>query len=280
MPALQLGGNQGTQITPTSSTPNQSANPLSFLGLGSQYQFNPYQINTQAYQNPVGNVAPAWQAAMGQYLGANTSAAPTVAQTNLSQVNPAYNGQMAVAEQYQNLANGRGPSMAAVQAQQQGQQNLQAALAAQGAARGGNPATAAYNTQAQLGAINQQTAQNAVLGRTQEELGALQGAGSAYGAAAGTGLNSAQLQQAQSLGQAGITQNQQQLNTGAWNNYLQQLYGQNSQQFAANQNLQQLQANQNLQYQQLAAGQLATQNSNNAKLGSGAMQLAGSFFGL
>jgi hypothetical protein len=264
--AIQLGSTAASQVSP-SPMPNQT--PSNFLGMGQQYQFSPYQVNSAAFSNPVGNIAPAWQSAMGQYLGANTMAAPTVAPTDLSMVQPGYQGQMAAANMYGQLANGGGPSLAALQAQQSGQQNLAAALSLAGSQRGGNPALTNYNTQQQLAGINQQTAMNAVQGRTAEQLNALQGLAGSSAGAAGTGLQAAGLQQQQALGSAGIQQQQQAQNAAAWNSYLNQLYGQNQQQFAANQNLQNLAANQALQYNQLGAQQFQNQAASQGAFTSG-----------
>ncbi|MCL2450389.1 MAG: hypothetical protein FWD17_15690, partial [Polyangiaceae bacterium] len=231
---------------------NQSGGLLGMLGLG-QYQVNPYQINANAYVNPVGNQAPNWNAAMGQYLAQNTAQAPMLGQTQLGMVTPGYGGQMAAAQQYQQLASGQGPSVAAQTAAQQQAQNYAQTLSMLGSARGSsNPAMAQYAAQNALAQGQQQAAQNAVAGRTQEQLGALQGMAGAYGQAAQTGLSAAQLQQQQGIQQANFAQQQQQLNQAAWNQYLAQLAAQNNQQFAANQNLQQLAVKQNLGAMDLA----------------------------
>ena len=95
------------------------------------------------------------------------------------------------------MAAGQGPSAATVAAQQQGQQNLQSAESMLGSARGaGNPAQAqlAARTAQAVGA--NQVTQNAVTGRTNEEMAAMGAAGGLYGNVAGQGLQSAGLTQA------------------------------------------------------------------------------------
>lgn len=248
----------------TSANLNQGGgnNVANLLGLG-QFQVNPYQINSQAFVNPVGNQAGNWNNAMQSYLGANTAQAPTLAQTNTSMIQPGYQGQLGVAQQYQDLANGEATSAASQSAAMQGQQNYAQQMSMLGSARGSsNPAAAQYAAQNALTQGQQQVAQNAVTGNANEQLGALSGAGTMYGNAANTGTSVANLQQNQSIAQAGVTQNQQNINQQAWNQYLNQLAAQNNAQYSANMAQQQLAVNQNLGAMQIAqnAYQNAQQN--------------------
>ena len=156
------------------------------------------------YNSPLGNQAGAWQNSQNQLQNMGNNAAPqaqntqlgpaqTSAGPNLGQYNQTFAGQQALANQYGQMAAGNGPSLASVQAQQQGAQNLQGQLAAQGAASGmgGSPALASYNIANQAGQIQNQTNQNAVAGRTAEELGAMQAQGGLYNQMQGGALNAA-----------------------------------------------------------------------------------------
>jgi hypothetical protein len=245
-----------------------------------------YQINQSGFQNPVGNQAPAWQSGMNNYLGATTQfnpnmlsggAAPAQA-GDLGNYNQVYGQQQGLANQYQGLINGTGPSLANLQAQQQGQANLQNQLSALGSARGsGNPALAQYQAQQAGGNIAQQTAQNAVMGRTQEELGAMQGLGGLQGQMQQGALGSAQMGQQNNqfnstLGQqnqqfnAVQYMNQQQLANAAYQNYINNLSQQNLAQYQGNQNLQQLGSQQQLGYAQLQNSAQNNANQSNAGL--------------
>lgn len=152
-------------------------------------------VDPNAYKNPVGNQAGNWQQGMKNMLGATTGAAPQMSAANVGptstyggaqmdkgQYGQSWNAQWGLANQLGAMAQGNGPSMAQVQAQQSQQANLANQMAAMGGQRGaGNPALAAYQAQ-QLGAQGmQQAAQQAVQGRTQEEMQALQAQGQLYG---------------------------------------------------------------------------------------------------
>ena len=204
-------------------------------------------IDPNAYKNPVGSQAGAWKTAAGNFLGATTGAAPQIANTNTyggaqmdqGQYNQSWNEQWKLANQLGAMAQGQGPSMAQVQAQQSQQQALQNQMAMLGAQRGAsNPAMAAYQAQ-QLGAQQmQQAAQQAVAGRTQEQMAALQAQGQLLGgmneqAQQFAGNQSQLTQQAQLASMGALNQTnayntqaqmaQQSLNAQQYNNYMQML---------------------------------------------------------
>lgn len=285
-----IGGGIYNQFNGMNSPDSQGGSQNVDLGSAfgfSQYQTPEYDINQQSFVNPVGNQAPAWQSGMNNYYGvgnnqvqapsmqaAQLGAASTAAGPDMGGFNNAQGGLGNLANTYAQMAAGNGPSLAAVQAKQQGAQNLQNALAAQGAVGGSsNPALAQYNIANQAQTIQNQTNQQAVQGRTQEELGALGAEGGIYGqmqqgalGAAGMQMNNNQfnagqlnqfgLQQGQFNQQAAMNNLQSQLATGQlnaqqYNNYMQQLYGMNQQQFNAQQ------AYENLAVQQqLGVGQI------------------------
>jgi len=250
------------------------------------YQAPQYTIGNGAYQNPNGDQSGNWNDSQNGLLASSNNAAPTAQNTqlgpasqsagpNLGQYNQNYGNQQNLANQYGQMAAGNGPSLAAVQAKQQGAQNMSAALALQGSAQGGssNPALAQYNVGNQFGQIQNQTNQNAVAGRTSEEMGAMQAQAGLYGQ-----------MQSGALGSAGMGLQNNQFNAGQLNQFgLQQ--GQMNQQTAmANLNSQQGQNqlnaqqqdlyNQNLQQQTLAqfqANQAQQQLSVQQQLGVGSI---------
>lgn len=283
---LQLGQNlqnnsafnQGYGAAPNQSATGQQAGDSSVFGtsnspgwLGSgQYVAPAYNINQTAFQNPAGNLAPAYQQQAQNYLAqANipvNAQGSNLGGANYGNFNSGINGQqtagqgqlgaagmqagiasrqLGLAGQYQNMAAGGGPSLATVMAGQQGAQNLQQQESMLGSARGaGNPAQAQLAARNALTGGQQQVAQNAVAGRTQEEMAALQGAGQQYGAAANTGANIGQTYggagstfgniSGQGLQQAGQTLQNQQFNASQ-NNAVQQ--GNQQTNLAANTNL-------------------------------------------
>lgn len=79
--------------------------------------------------------------------------------------------QGALLSQLQEQAMGRGPSVAAAQAQQTTQANIKGAAALAASGRG-NPGAASYNAVQAAGSANQTAAGQAAIARTQEELGA------------------------------------------------------------------------------------------------------------
>jgi hypothetical protein len=219
----QGGAQTQTQINPngsggytTQSNPDANAQAGSVVqqqGITSNNGKLPYfALNQAAFQNPVGNQAPAWQQGMNNYLGqtfganlyqgapqaqnttlgalntniqaaqlgnANTMQA---AQLNGRQYNQSYNQEQGLASQYGAMAAGNGPSLAAQTAATQGQQNIQAQMSALASQRGaGNAGLSAYNQQNQAAQQNQATQQQAVTGRTQEELGAMAAQGNVLG---------------------------------------------------------------------------------------------------
>lgn len=225
----------GSQSLNTSNVPVGGGPNI--LG-GGMYQGAPININPNAFNNAVG--AQAGQALSGQignYLGATT--APVVAAQATGGPNAAYNsgiaGQQGLAAQYQQMAAGQGPSLAALQAQQSGQQNLANTESMLGSARGaGSPAAAQQAARNAQSSIGQQTAQNAVLGRTNEELGAMGAAGGLYGNIANAGLGQQGLQQGISQFNAGqanqVGMGNQSNSLAANTNYLGALSGINNQQ--------------------------------------------------
>lgn len=181
----QLGSGNYAPL-PTSSSPD-------ILGLG-MYSPASIPINQAAFNNPV-QVGGQLSGLYNNFLGNTTQPVSGAQATNTTA--PGFAGALSneqqLAQTYGQMAQGRGPSLAQVTANQQGAANLAGAESMLGSARGsGNPAAAqlaAQNAQAQGG---QQVAQNAVAGRTQEELGALGAQGGLYGNIAGQGLQSQQ----------------------------------------------------------------------------------------
>lgn len=204
------------------------------FGIG-EYQVSPVYSQTGAYNNPVG--AQAGRQLSGElntYLP-NTTQNVTAAQAaggNTKNYNTGTAGQLGLANKYNQMAAGNGPSAAAITAQQQGQANLAASESMLGSARGsGSPAAARIAARNAAATGQQQVARNAVAGRTQEELGAMNAAGSLYGNVASQGLNEQQLGAQSNQFNAG-QQNQiaagNQANTLAANtNYMNQLGTQN-----------------------------------------------------
>ena len=216
------------------------------LGTG-QYQVQPYNIDYSKFTNPLAAQSQSlYQQAIPQMLSATTGTTPQLgaaaqaAGPNLGTLNQGVAGMQANAAQLQQMAAGQGPSVAQQTANQQQQQNIANQLAALGSARGSsNPALAQYQAQAGAAQAGQQAANQAVQGRTSEEMGAINALGSVNSNIAGAGGQAAQLgnqinlanQQAtntQNMNQAQLTQQQQAQNTNAYSQYMQQLAGQNS----------------------------------------------------
>lgn len=255
------------------------------LGMG-MYVAPNYNINQGAMANPNYQGPQAYNNAVGNYLGA--AGAPVTAQTASPVTQTNYNtgtaGQLAMANKYAAMANGQGPSLATVQAQQQGAANLQSAESMLGSARGaGNPA------QAQLAARNaqatgaNQVAQNAVAGRTQEEMNAMGGATNAYGSVAGQGINSAQLTQQGNQFNAGqqnqIAQGNQANTLAANTNYLSNVTNQGLAQQQGQISGQQLGVQQQLGLGQIGQEAYASDAANNAKVAGSAMSALGGLAG-
>lgn len=254
----------------------------SIFGTG-MYQGAPIGINQNAFNNPVG--VQAGQALSGQIsnqLGATTQDvnAAQAAGGNPADYQSGLAGEQALAARYGQMANGQGPSLATVAAQQQGASNLASAESLLGSARGaGNPAQAqmaARNAQATGG---QQIAQNVVQGRTAEELGALGAQGGLYGNIAGQGLQEQGL--GNQLGEFNAGQANQvgmgnQANRLAANqSYSGLLSGINGQQQQGQIAGQQLAAQTQLGQQQLQEQAYEAAAAANAKLAGSVMQAAG-----
>jgi hypothetical protein len=243
---------------------------------GGMYQGAPINISGDAFNNPLaGTAVPAANAEIQNYLGNTT--APVSAATSGAYTGGVA-GENALASQYAALAAGQGPSAATVAAQQQGAANLAASESMLGSARGaGSPAAAQLAARTAQAQGAQQVAQNVVAGRTQEELGALGGLGSVYGALAGQGLQAQQQQNA-------IAQGNQANSLAANTNYLGQVAGIAGQQQQGQISGQNLYANTALGQQQVAANayqQAAARNNQifGQALGA-ATNAAGSLFGV
>ena len=228
----------------------------SILGTGMYQPTNNFQINSSAFNNP--NYNPNQYGQAYNQLGSTAGTVPvaTAAPSTSPYTQLGLQGQANLAGQYGQMAAGQGPSLAALQAQQQGAANIQAANSVLGSARGaGNPAAAQLASQTQLGQQNQQTAANAVAGRTQEELGALGAEGSLYGNVAGQGL------QAQQVGNQAGQFNASQQNQAALQAQQLQLQAQQAQaNLASQQGLAQQQGGQ--AYNQLGVQQQTAVNQN------------------
>ena len=231
-------------------------NSPSILGTGMYTPTNNFQINQSGFNNP--NYNPNQYGQAYNQLGSTTGTAPVATATPSASpyTQLGLQGQTNLAGQYGAMAAGQGPSLATVQAQQQGAANIQAANSVLGSARGaGNPAAAQLASQQQLGQQNQQTAENAVAGRTQEELGALGAEGSLYGSIGAQGL------QSQQIGNQANQFNASAQNQAALQAQQLQLQAQTSQaQLASTQGLAQQQGGQ--AYNQLGVTQQTAENNN------------------
>lgn len=213
----QLGG-QGGGTNGGGGLFGNSNNPGA-LGTG-QYVAPSYNIQLGAFNNP--NFTPgAYNQAAAGFLGNTTGGVQAAASPYTAQ---GAQGQLGLAHQYAQMAAGNGPSLANVQAQQQGAQNLAGAESMLGSARGaGSPAAAQLAAQQAQAMGGQQVAQNAVQGRTAEELAAMQAQGGLLGSVAGTGL-------AQQGQQNMVAQGNQANNLAAQTSYLGSLGAQGLQQ--------------------------------------------------
>lgn len=280
--APQVGGGSYT----SNGGASVSGGP-SILGTG-MYQGSAINIDPGAFNNPVGvQAGQQLSGELGSYLGSTTqpvTAAQATGGPN-SQYAGGIAGQQALAAQYGQMAAGQGPSLATVQAQQQGAQNLQNNLAMLGSARGaGNPAAAQQAASNAQATGQQQIAQNAVAGRTQEELSALGAQGGLYGNIAGQGLQQQQLQQGLSQFNAGqanqIGMGNQQNTLAANQSYAQLLSQINAQQQQGQIAGQQLSAQTQLGQQQLEAGAYNNSAQNTQKAVSGIVQGAAGVAGM
>lgn len=236
----------------------------SVLGTG-MYSSPGVNVNLGAFNNPVGQQA--GQQLSGELTNFLPNTTNPAATGDMTGYNAGMAGQLGLAQQYQALANGQGPSQASVAAQQAGAQNLAASESMLGSARGaGNPA-AAQSAAADAASTGQnQIAQNMVAGRTAEELGALGGAAGAYNNITGQGL------QQQSLGQ-NLNISNQANNLAANQAYMNQLGQINAQQQQG-----QIEGQQTSVGAQESAnnlGQAAYQNSANANAAIGKQVFGG-----
>lgn len=196
-----------------------------------------FTIDQSAFQNPVGDQSGNWQKAMAGMLGATTGKPTQVGNTqlqgpqtygganigptatygganvNAAQYNDSYGQEQGLASRLGAQAQGLGPSVAQVTAQQQGQANLANSMAMLGSQRGSSNPALAQQQAMQAGAnAQQQAAQQAVLGRTQEALGAQQQQAGLLGAmnqqASGFAQNQAGLQQQAGLASMGAMNSQ------------------------------------------------------------------------
>lgn len=217
---------------PSSIGPATQQSPGLF-GQGT-YQAQPIPINQSTFQNPLG---PQVQGQLGSEINnylPNTTApitAATAAGGGQGAFNTGFGGEQSLADYYSKMAQGQGPSLATVTAGQQGAQNIAAGESMLGSARGaGSPGAAQLGARNLIGTQGQQIAQNAVAGRTQEEMGALGAEAGLYGTMAGQGLTEQQLQaqanQFNATQQNAIAQANQANRLGANTNYLGFLGGQ------------------------------------------------------
>lgn len=236
-----------------------------------------FEIDPNAFQNPVGDQSSNWNTAMGSFLKDTTGVAPQAtygqlgatalsqgqnmgptatyggARLNADQYNSTFGQEQQLANQLGMQAQGQGPSVAQVTAQQQYQQNLASQMAMLGSQRGSSNPALAQQAALQAGAnAQQQAAQQAVLGRTQEALGAQANQGNLLGS-----MN----QQAQGFttADAGLQQQAALQSMGAINsqNAAQAQLGQQNQQFNSgninSQNLEQAKLNSQTQMANLQA---------------------------
>ena len=263
---------------------NSSSQQSSNTGWGGQqspglfgngtYQVNPYQINNAAFTNPAGTGASEYNTAMNNMLGATTSAtAPSIGPASTSQ-GAGNIGQLGVANQEMNIANGNIPSLAAITAAQQGQQAQQANLSAMGSARGNaNPALSNYILSNQNANVQNQVAQNAVAGKTAEQMQALSNASQSYsGVTQNQQFNAQQIQQ-NAIQQAQLEAQQRGLNAQQYNDYISTRAQQLAQTMQASQAGQSLNANYNLGLNNTAAQ--AFESSAGHQIGGQLMGIAG-----
>lgn len=265
--------------TPYAQPVGGSTQDSDLLGNG-QFQVAPIQVDSNQFNNAVG-------AQSGQQLGAEfnnylgNTTQPVVATQAAGGPQGNYNtgtaGQLGLAQQYQTMAAGGGPSLATQTAQQQGQANIAATESMLGSARGsGDPAAAQLAARNAQTAGAQQVAQNAVMGRTNEELGAMNSAAGLYGNVAGQGLTSQQLGQQNNQFNAGqvnqIAQGNQSNTLAANTNYMSALGQQNVAQQQGQIQGQQLNAQTQLGQQQLQEQAYQQAAANKQKTAGGAMQ--------
>ena len=176
------------------SNRNGNVDPNNNIGSNIAGGFN--LQNTQNFGNaPVNNVSPlAGLTTLGKVANAPvTNAGNTNINTAVS--NNLTSGQMQQINALNAQAQGQGPSLAAIQAQQTGQQNVANQMAMVGSQRGSaNSALGMRAAGNATTAANQQAVQAAVQGRAAEELSAQQQLTGALGGAQGQVMGGAQAQ--------------------------------------------------------------------------------------
>ena len=264
-----------TPSTPSTPAPNYSQGNGGFFG-NQAYQVQGNQINQQAFTNPVGTnvTAPAFQAGNNAILTAANQQAPTLGPAATS-AGAGTTGDLNVANTLYGIGTGAIPGAAAKTAALQGQQNQVANLAAMGSARGtANPALANYNLGNLNAGVQQNTAQNAVVGAANEQMNALGQAGTAYGQVQqNQQFNAGQIQQI-ALQQATLQAQQMGLQGQELQNYVNNNALQIANSMSGAQAGQTLQSNQNTSLNQIGATSL--NNAAGHSIGGDIMNLAGS----
>lgn len=255
--------------------PNYAQGNGGFFG-NQAYQVQGNTINQQAFTNPVDTsvTAPAFQAGNNALLTAAYQQAPTIGPAATSG-GTGTSGLGQVANTLYGIGTGAVPGAAAKTAALQGQQNQLANLSAMGSARGtANPALANYNLGNLNAGVQQNAAQNAVVGAANEQMNALNQAGSAYNQIQQNQQFNAQQIQTNAYNQAQLQGTQLGLQGQELQNYI----NNNAQQIANSmqgaQAGQTLQSNQNTSLNQIGA--TATNNAASHSIGGDIMNLAGS----
>jgi hypothetical protein len=234
-PLLPNSGSIGTDTVQNSNL-NQSIGSADIPGpltLGQQAElYNSQDVpGMAAAANAIINQTGALSSQTAPQLGTSPLAGLTtlgnVAQSGVNTVNPTTintaqsnaltAGQIANINQLNATATGKGPSVAAIQAQQTGQQNIQNQMALLGSQRGSSNPSLGLRSAGNFAAnANQQAVQAATLGRAQEELNAQNQLQTALGTTQNQVQQGAQSQAA--LNQTGNISNQTAANTIAANN--------------------------------------------------------------
>lgn len=275
-------GDPGNVAGSQTNANNQYANQASSGGLNgamNQIMGNPYVVNgpnAGAYNNLYGYSGDLAGSYFNMAKGYQQNA-PTInnqfqaqSQGNLGYDRTEMNG---LAGYYQNVLNGKGPTVAQLQYQKNQDQAIAANMATANSARGGGSALAGAqrSAQEQAGLMNAQSAAQSGMIRAQEQQAAAQALGGVYGQMSG-----------QDLGQYGLEQNaaiqQAQLglaNQGQQNQYQQFLYG-----AAQGEQQQQLAALEGYGGQSLNAQQLQLQANGGGQGGSLLSGIGGAAEGL
>ena len=177
--------------------------------LTSNYTVTPYTPAAGSFTNPyfAGGVG---QAGSNANLNAEQAGGEATAAGGLAATGAATGQQTGLAAQLAAVANGSAPSVAQSQLAQNTSSNIGTEMALAAQARGGNPATSAYNAAAGAGAINEAAAGQAATAGIAEREAAAGTAGQLFQGAANTGLGVAQLGQQGSEFATGTSTAQQQ----------------------------------------------------------------------